>query len=181
MNPLKKFRSLLQLDLLNNEVVKLPGYRAQVFSMFPSLSILDTLDKIGKDAFNNSSMKEAVSRIPDSLFDKSIPVPPPPAPIHAPIHKKEQKKLKAALARTGSLDSMTSKVPVRKPSKPAVRNAIGKMGKAKVAGGKGRSARAGLVFPVGRIKRMLKDVMLGQRVGLGSGIYLGAVLEYLSA
>ena len=61
--------------------------------MFPSLSILDTLDKIGKDAFNNSSMKEAVSRIPDSLFDKSIPVPPPPAPIHAPIHKKEQKKL----------------------------------------------------------------------------------------
>lgn len=49
-------RSLLQLDLLNNEVVKLPGYRAQVFSMFPSLSILDTLDKIGKDAFNNASM-----------------------------------------------------------------------------------------------------------------------------
>ena len=175
---MKKFRSLLQLDLLNNEVVKLPGYRAQVFSMFPSLSILDTLDKIGKDAFNSSSMKEAVSRIPDSLFDKSPP--PPPAPIHIPIHNKEKKKLKAALARTGSLDSMTSKAPVRKPSKPAVRTAVGKIGKAKV-GGKGRSSRAGLVFPVGRVKRMLKDVMVGQRVGLGSGIYLAAVLEYLSA
>ena len=77
-------RSLLQLDLLNNEVTKLPGYRAQVFSLFPSLSILDTLDKIGKDAFNSASMVEAASRIPDRLFDKS-PIPPP-APIHKPIH-----------------------------------------------------------------------------------------------
>jgi hypothetical protein len=76
-------RNLLQLDLLNNEVVKLPGYRAKVFTLFPSLSILDTLDKIGKDAYNNATMIEAVSRIPDNLFDKSPP--PPPAPIHAPI------------------------------------------------------------------------------------------------
>lgn len=84
LNPLRGLRSLLQLDLLNNEVVKLPGYRAQVFTLFPSLSILDTLDKIGKDAYNNSTMLEAVSRIPDNLFDKS---PPPAAvPLHVPIH-----------------------------------------------------------------------------------------------
>lgn len=54
--PLKSLRQLLQLDLLNNPVVNEAGYRAQVFSMFPSLSILDTLDKVGKDAYNNSTM-----------------------------------------------------------------------------------------------------------------------------
>ena len=56
LNAFKSMRSLLQLDLLNNDVVKLPGYRAQVYGMFSSLSILDTLDKIGKDAFNNKTM-----------------------------------------------------------------------------------------------------------------------------
>ena len=88
LNALKSMRSLLQLDLLNNDVVKLPGYRAQVFSMFPSLSILDTLDKIGKDAFNSKTMMEAASRVPDALFDKSapVPLPPPPAVSHKPIH-----------------------------------------------------------------------------------------------
>lgn len=87
LTAIKGFRQLLQLDLLNNPVVNLPGYRAQVFSMFPSLSILDTLDKVGKDAYNNSTMMEAVSRIPDSLFDKSPPPPPVPLAL-APVHHK---------------------------------------------------------------------------------------------
>ena len=56
--------------------------------MFPSLSILDTLDKIGKDAYNNSTMMEAVSRVPDNLFDKSIPPPPAPLPVFAAVHHK---------------------------------------------------------------------------------------------
>ena len=38
LNAFKSMRSLLQLDLLNNDVVKLPGYRAQVYGMFSSLS-----------------------------------------------------------------------------------------------------------------------------------------------
>ena len=176
-------RSLLQLDLLNNEVVKLPGYRAHVFGLFPSVSILDTLDKIGKDAFNNKSMLEAASRVPDNLFDKSPP--PPPAPIHIPIHDKQKKKLTTALARTGSLDSMNSSKPkITKPAKlPTIRSARAKMGKAKAAigAGKTRSSKAGLLFPVGRIKRKLKELMVGQRVGVGSAIYLAATLEYLTA
>ena len=163
LNAFKTMKSLLQIDLLNNEVVKLPGYRAQVFSMFPSLSILDTLDKIGKDAFNAQAMKEAASRVPDSLFDKSAPPPPPPpAPIHIPIHKREQKKLKAALARTKSLDSISGGDPVApsRPRAPVARTARAKMGKAKAAmkSGKTRSSRAGLLFPVGRIKRKLKEM-----------------------
>lgn len=149
-------RNLLQLDLLNNEVVKLPGYRAQVFSMLPSISILDTLDKIGKDAYNNATMLEAVSRIPDTLFDKSPP--PPPAPIHVPIHDKEKKKLKSALARTGSLDSIAARPAASVPSRPSKSIRAGKAGKSKavVPAGKSRSSKAGLVFPVGRIKRKLK-------------------------
>jgi len=71
-----------------------------------------------------------------------------------------------------------------KPAKlPTVRTARAKLGKAKAAvgGGKTRSSKAGLLFPVGRIKRKLKEVMVGQRVGVGSAIYMAATLEYLAA
>jgi histone H3/H4 len=44
-----------------------------------------------------------------------------------------------------------------------------------------RSLRAGLVFPVGRVARVLKQQMTGVRVGTGSAVYLAAVLEYLTA
>lgn len=66
-------------------------------------------------------------------------------------------------------------------------------GKGKVHGGKGKSsdsakastshsARAGLQFPVGRIKRYLKRSAQNKvRVGSKSAIYLTAVLEYLTA
>jgi histone H2A len=47
--------------------------------------------------------------------------------------------------------------------------------------GKSRASRAGLLFPVGRIKRKLKEIMIGSRVGVGSSIYMAAVLEYLTA
>jgi histone H2A len=132
-------------------------------------------------------MLEAASRVPDTLYDKSPPPPPAPiiAPVHKAIHDKQNKKLKSALARTGSLDSMASSKPkASKPAKlPTVRSARAKMGKAKAAisGGKTRSSRAGLLFPVGRIKRKLKELMVGQRVGVGSSIYLAATLEYLTA
>ncbi|KAH3903282.1 probable Histone H2A.Z [Saccharomycodes ludwigii] len=44
------------------------------------------------------------------------------------------------------------------------------------------SARAGLQFPVGRIKRYLKKTAAGKtRVGSKAAIYLTAVLEYLTA
>lgn len=59
-----------------------------------------------------------------------------------------------------------------------------KGGKAKIAvigGGKSKASRAGLLFPVGRIKRKLKELMIGSRVGVGSAIYMAAVLEYLTA
>jgi histone H2A len=43
-----------------------------------------------------------------------------------------------------------------------------------------QSKRSGLQFPVGRISRLMKEV-LKQRVGKGAPVYLAAVLEYLCA
>ena len=57
----------------------------------------------------------------------------------------------------------------------------GKGAKAKKAGKKSRSSRAGLQFPVGRVHRLLKKGNYGDRVGAGAPVYLAAVLEYLSA
>ena len=44
-----------------------------------------------------------------------------------------------------------------------------------------RSIKAGLLFPVGRIGRYLKEGRYSQHVGSGAPIYLAAVLEYLAA
>ncbi|ANB13299.1 histone H2AZ [Sugiyamaella lignohabitans] len=65
----------------------------------------------------------------------------------------------------------------------------GKGGKGKGKGGKdsgirsqSHSARAGLQFPVGRVKRFLKKSVQNKvRVGAKAAIYIAAVLEYLTA
>ena len=59
---------------------------------------------------------------------------------------------------------------------------IGAKGKAKgKAGAKqvSRSAKAGLILPVGRIGRRLKRGRYAERIGMGAPVYLAAVLEYL--
>lgn len=43
------------------------------------------------------------------------------------------------------------------------------------------SARAGLVFPGGRIARMMKEACLGMRVGQTAPLYMAAVMEYMTA
>ena len=58
----------------------------------------------------------------------------------------------------------------------------GKGGRGK-KGGKSTtsSAKAGLQFPVGRMRRYLRNGRYAARVGAGAPVYLAAVLEYLSA
>ena len=46
---------------------------------------------------------------------------------------------------------------------------------------KSQSAKAGLIFPVGRIGSMLRKGQYARRVGASSAVYMAAVLEYLSA
>ena len=46
---------------------------------------------------------------------------------------------------------------------------------------KSQSAKAGLIFPVGRIGRMLRKGQYAKRVGASAGVYAAAVLEYLTA
>jgi len=44
-----------------------------------------------------------------------------------------------------------------------------------------KSNRAGLIFPVGRLMRHLKEGQFARRVGVGAPVYMAAVLEYLTA
>lgn len=152
-----------------------------MFSIFPSISILDTLDKSGKDAYAGSSMALAVARVPDALFDKSPSVPfiPPVTVPPASVPSKVSVTPSVPPARTTSISKPTPLVtttskrsmkadPVIKAdkddkkvsktnSKSGKLGKTGKLGKA-ATGTKSRSAsaRAGLNFPVGRIKRRLK-------------------------
>ena len=59
----------------------------------------------------------------------------------------------------------------------------GKGGRGKTGGKKSTSSssKAGLQFPVGRVRRYLKAGRYAQRVGAGAPVYVAAVLEYLCA
>ncbi|NWQ71445.1 H2A2 protein, partial [Neopipo cinnamomea] len=44
-----------------------------------------------------------------------------------------------------------------------------------------KSAKAGLLFPVGRVHRLLQRGNYADRIGSGAAIYLTAVIEYMTA
>mmetsp|Transcript_9676 Transcript_9676/g.13211 ORF Transcript_9676/g.13211 Transcript_9676/m.13211 type:complete len:89 (-) Transcript_9676:216-482(-) len=48
-------------------------------------------------------------------------------------------------------------------------------------GGRRKSAKSGLILPVGRINRQLVQSRKARQVSIGSGIFLTATLEYLTA
>ncbi|PWV16642.1 putative histone H2A [Trypanosoma cruzi] len=45
----------------------------------------------------------------------------------------------------------------------------------------GRSAKAGLIFPVGRVGSLLRRGQYARRIGASGAVYMAAVLEYLTA
>ena len=138
-----------------------------MFTLFPTITILDTLDKAGKDAYTGSSMALTISRVPDTLFDKSAPVPaailappivPPPVPVSTSfVSKRTYSKAVMPVVRTASKVSVKSK-PDTKPATVTAskKGKLGKLGKAAIATKKSSSARAGLLFPAARLKRRLK-------------------------
>ena len=53
----------------------------------------------------------------------------------------------------------------------------GKKGKKQMT----RSKKAGLLFPVGRVHRKLRNGKYADRYGIGAPVYLAAVMEYVAA
>lgn len=168
-------RQLLQLDLINNPVSKLAGYREKIFSLFPTITILDTLDKGGKDAYSGSSMALTISRVPDTLFDKSPPAPVPTfAPIVAPrapipaARTASKTSVVAPMAPVSSVPAITlavrttsrlsaTKVDTKPAASISKKGKSGKLDKTVLATkSRSASARAGLTFPVARLKRRMK-------------------------
>lgn len=154
-----------------------------MFSIFPTISILDTLDRGGKDAYSSSSMVQSISRVPDALFDKSPPppvfyAPPVPAPVApAAIKASTISKLVAPVtpviksSRANNKSKSDSKQPDTKKGK------AGKLGKTVLASkSRSSSSKAGLVFPAGRLKRRLRETIPGIRVSKSTSVYLAAVL-----
>jgi histone H2A len=69
-------------------------------------------------------------------------------------------------------------------NKKNAKMATPKQAKKRSAGGKARksvSAKAGLIFPVGRVGSLLRRGQYARRVGASGAVYLAAVLEYLTA
>ena len=87
LKPLTSMENLLQLDLVCNDIVTLPAYREKVFSLFPGLSVLDSLNREAQ--FNKPSMSESIKRVRSDLFEK--------------VSKPVAAKIKAAIVRTSSI------------------------------------------------------------------------------
>lgn len=52
INPLKSLSGLKNLDLLQNEVTKVDGYKDAVFALIPSLEVLDGYNRDGEEVFS---------------------------------------------------------------------------------------------------------------------------------
>ena len=63
----------------------------------------------------------------------------------------------------------------------ATPKAAGSKKRAAAKKGGSRSAKAGLIFPIGRVGSLLRRGQYARRVGASSAVYLAAVLEYLTA
>jgi hypothetical protein len=157
-----------------------------MFSIFPTISILDTLDRGGKDAYSSSSMVQSISRVPDALFDKSPPppvfyAPPAPAPV-APAAIKAS-TISKPVAPVAPVTTVIKSSRASNKSKPdskqpeAKKGKAGKLGKTVLATkNRSSSSKAGLVFPAGRLKRRLRETIPGIRVSKSTSVYLAAVL-----
>jgi hypothetical protein len=153
-----------------------------MFNIFPTMTILDTLDRAGKDAYASTSMTLNASRVPDALFEKDNPRPASAFPNGSSIFNNFSAP--SILSNVpGQVSSMFTNLPqfhqmanglgaVNKKkrrksqklsgtsatnNKSSKRGKTGKLSKISTIGkGSSLSTRSSLLFPVGRIKRKLK-------------------------
>ncbi|KAL4464415.1 hypothetical protein ABPG72_010902 [Tetrahymena utriculariae] len=204
---LGQMRELIQLDLLNNPVINTNNYRNFVFNLFPSLVILDTLDKNGIDQ-EKAALDISASRVPDNLFDKSKPaqnvskqavkttkvtlVNSTQKLVQAKLVNKPAPVLASKPSQASTQDNKSKQIQVKATAAvsvgrkaPASRNG-GVPSKAGIAkmnafSKQSTSQKSGLVFPCGRLRRYLKQACKQFRVSSSCNIYLAGVLEYLAA
>jgi histone H2A len=113
---------------------------------------------------------------PEEVEEKKVAVAPPEVEAKSPSESKSEAK---GGGRAPGKKKRQTKKPKRIPrpspkKKPPIRRKERKAYRS-------RSMRAGLVFPVGRISRFMRQGRYATRIGTGSAIYLTAVLEYVTA
>jgi len=54
----KPLKGIRNIDLENNPISELEGYRDKMFEMFPALEVLDGLDKEGNDVYSDEGDEE---------------------------------------------------------------------------------------------------------------------------
>ena len=93
------------------------------------------------------------------------------------------KKTKASPAPAAADAAAPAAAPAATPAPAVTTGGKGKAGRGKADSKKSvtKSAKAGLQFPVGRLGRYLKKGKFAARIGAGAPVYLGAILEYLTA
>ncbi|XP_053289753.1 histone H2A.v2-like [Pleuronectes platessa] len=113
----------------------------------------------------------------------SPPAPTPLTAIGALMTELPGIIRKAAASRQLTVPTPLSAAPPDEMTKQSISilSGRGKTGGKARAKAKTRSSRAGLQFPVGRVHRLLRKGNYANRVGAGAPVYLGAVLEYLTA
>ncbi|KAH8618618.1 hypothetical protein ERJ75_000234200 [Trypanosoma vivax] len=113
------------------------------------------------------------------------PTPPAPIRIRIRVHPLRPASLRSILATAQQKTTpRTSKTTPRDPlSLAAQDNGDPEAGREEGVqeGGSSRSAKAGLIFPVGRVGSMLRRGQYARRIGASGAVYMAAVLEYLTA
>lgn len=66
LEALKEFKSLKNLDLYNNEVTSVDGYRTKVFALCPSLNYLDGFDQDDREADDSDGEEDELNGNNDS-------------------------------------------------------------------------------------------------------------------
>jgi acidic leucine-rich nuclear phosphoprotein 32 family member A/C/D len=67
LEPLAELKCLKNLDLENNEVTKVQGYKEAVWKLIPSLEILDNFDKEGNEVLSDSDEDDYGEEAEDEL------------------------------------------------------------------------------------------------------------------
>lgn len=144
---------------------------------------LPTSDMVGTNCEHDGTQYEGdhdADDVPDADADGSDTHSLPPPHQEAASSSRESASTSASAIASASASASTS-ASSRKRNRAKSLAGYGPARKAPRSGSNTRSGRAGLVFPVGRIHRYLRDINHRQRIGATAPVYLAAVMEYLAA